>query len=89
MAGRRTNRFSHSSNAKEFYLFSIVLFWIEDVHSLLTPKERETIFGEPFPQDGKQYEIIRWSQVSFVLQAILKQRGVAIYYLKSDRAMGS
>lgn len=63
------------------------MFWIEDVLNLLTPQETETIFGEPFPQDGKQCEIIRWSQVSFVSQAILKQRGVAIYYLKSDHAM--
>ena len=51
--GRQINQFSHSSNAKKFYLSSIILFWIEDVHNLLTPQERETIFGEPFPQDGK------------------------------------
>lgn len=87
LAGRQTNQFSHSSNAKKFYLSSVVLFWIEDVHNLLTPQEREKIFGEPFPQDGKQRENIRCSQVSSVLHLNVKQRGVAIYNLKSDHSI--
>ena len=88
LAGRRTYQFSHSSNAKKFYyLSSVILFCIEDVHNLLTPQEREKIFGEPFPQDGEQCEIIRCSQVSSVLHPISKQRGVAIYYLKSDHSI--
>ena len=85
LAERPTNQFSYSPKAKKFYLSAVVLFWIEDVHNLLTPQERETIFGEPFPQDGKQFENIRFNQGSSVLfHPNEKQTGVSIYDLKSD-----
>lgn len=35
----------------------------EDVHNLLTPQERETIFGEPFPQDVPDYHVTHPVQV--------------------------
>lgn len=57
------------------------------MHNLLTPQEREQIFGEPFPQNGKQCENMRCNQVSSVFYPILKQGGVAIYYLKSAHSI--
>ena len=56
---RRTNQFPSHPMLKSFTYLLLFCFEFEDVHNLLTLQERETIFGEPFPQDGKQCENIR------------------------------
>ena len=63
-------------------LYVTALFRIENVHTLLTPDEREKIFGEPFSQSGEYSEMFFWDQLRFlfVLYPIFEQGGVAIYH---------
>lgn len=70
----------HTDSIREIVTYLLLFcFELQNVHTLLTPNEREKIFGEPYPRNGK-HSVEIFGVIELVLS---REGGVAIYYLKS------